>query len=60
MSDTPISQPALRRPALAQRLVLTAAAIGAGLVAAAAIGLWAYYGTAVFFETISAGLAACF
>lgn len=59
MSDTPISRPALRR-APVQRLVLTTAAIGAGLAAAAAIVLWAYYGTAVFFETISAGLAACF
>ena len=41
---------------------------GALLVAAAVIGvlvagtgaLWAHYGTAVFFETIRAGLVACF
>ena len=26
---------------------------------AAALGLWAYYGSAVFFETIAAGIAAC-
>lgn len=35
------------------------AAVGALLVAAT-LGLWAYYGTAVFFEVLSAGLAACF
>ncbi len=60
MSDAPISQPAPRRPALLQRMTVTAAAIGAGLVAAAAVGLWAHFGTAVFYETILAGLAACF
>ena len=27
---------------------------------AATLALWAYYGTAVFFETIRAGWAACF
>jgi hypothetical protein len=31
-----------------------------GLVLAATVGLWAHYGTAVFFETIRAGIAACF
>jgi len=31
-----------------------------GLLVVAALGLWAYYGTAVFFEVLSAGLAACF
>lgn len=36
--------------------------VGAVLVIAAAVGvvLWARLGTAVFFEMISAGLAACF
>jgi uncharacterized MnhB-related membrane protein len=38
--------------------------VAAGVaVAAALIGtvlLWAHYGTTVFFETIRAGLAACF
>jgi hypothetical protein len=39
------------------------AVIGAGLGAAlllGALGLWFHYGTAVFFETIAAGIAACF
>jgi hypothetical protein len=31
-----------------------------GLALAGSIGLWAHYGTAVFFETIRAGFAACF
>ena len=33
---------------------------GIGLVLAATVALWAHYGTAVFFETIRAGLVACF
>lgn len=32
----------------------------AGVLVAAAIALWAHYGTAVFFEMIRAGFAACF
>lgn len=60
MSDTPISQPPLKPPAPLQRMAVTAAAIGGGLVTAVAVGLWAHYGTAVFYETILAGLAACF
>jgi hypothetical protein len=31
-----------------------------GLVLAGTTALWAHYGTAVFFETIRAGLIACF
>jgi hypothetical protein len=30
------------------------------LLLAGTVALWAYYGTAVFYETILAGLAACF
>jgi hypothetical protein len=32
----------------------------AGLLVAATLGLWAHYGTAVFYEMILAGLAFCF
>jgi hypothetical protein len=39
-------------------LVLFAGA--AGMALAATIALWAHYGTAVFFEMIAAGIAACF
>jgi hypothetical protein len=34
------------------------AAVGAVLLAAT-LGLWAHYGTAVFYEMILSGLAAC-
>lgn len=30
------------------------------LLLAATVGLWAYFGTAVFFEVVRAGWAACF
>jgi hypothetical protein len=39
-------------------LLLVAAA--AGLLVAATIALWVHYGTAVFYEMIVAGIAACF
>ena len=39
-------------------ILLAAAVIGA--ILAGTIALWAHYGTAVFFETIRAGFAACF
>jgi hypothetical protein len=41
------------------RAVLAVAALFGGLFALALM-LWGYYGTAVFTETILAGLAACF
>ena len=34
-------------------------ALGAGLMAAT-LALWAYYGTAVFFEIVRTGWTACF
>jgi hypothetical protein len=48
--------------AVAPRRVVpaTLAAIAIGIVLAATVALWAHYGTAVFFETIRAGFAACF
>jgi hypothetical protein len=36
------------------------ACVGFGALAAAAVLLWARYGSAVFFEVIAAGLASCF
>lgn len=39
--------------------VLLAALIGGGMLAAA-IGLWGYYGTTVFFEMVRTGWIACF
>jgi hypothetical protein len=54
MPDSVLSSPARLRPAA------VAGVVAAGVVATATIVLWAYYGTAVFFETIAAGIAACF
>jgi hypothetical protein len=48
-----------RAPLTARPLVL-ALAIAGGLLAAATAALWLRYGTAVFVETIAAGLNACF
>jgi hypothetical protein len=31
-----------------------------GLLVAATVGLWAWYGTSVFFEVLRAGWSACF
>ena len=42
---------------LARPMIAAGAVFGALL--AATLGLWAYYGSAVFFETIAAGIAAC-
>ena len=44
----------------ASRPVLLVFAAGAGVLAAATVALWAYYGTAVFHEMILAGINACF
>ena len=44
-------------PLLSRPLMLIAAALG--IVLAATVALWAHYGTAVFYEMIVAGIAAC-
>jgi hypothetical protein len=46
-----------------RRVASAIVVIGAGLAAAlllGALGLWYHYGTAVFFEMIASGIAACF
>ena len=45
---------------VASRPVLFAVALGLGALAAGTVALWAHYGTAVFYETILAGINACF
>ena len=50
---------ALEPPRLVSRPMLLVAAV-AGMLIAATVALWVHYGTAVFFEVIAAGLAACF
>jgi len=44
---------------LARALVVGGAGLGAVLLLAAIV-LWAHYGSAVFFEMIASGFAACF
>ena len=54
MSDTATATPVrFTRP-------LMVAAAAAGLLLAGTVALWAHYGTAVFYETILAGIALCF
>jgi len=51
--------PALANAPLMSRPLVALAAF-AGVLIAATMVLWAHYGTAVFFEIIAAGIAACF
>ena len=51
--------PALASGSIAARPLLVIASL-AGVLVAATLGLWAYYGTAVFFEVVRAGWVACF
>lgn len=41
-------------------MIVWSAAVLGGLAGIAAAALWMYYGTTVFFEMITAGIAACF
>ncbi|MDQ2083352.1 hypothetical protein RA307_24485 [Xanthobacteraceae bacterium Astr-EGSB] len=54
---SPISERAGRQNL--SRTVVVAAAAFVGVATAAALGLWVHYGTAVFVETIVAGIQAC-
>ena len=51
--------PAIASTARLSRPLLLLALIG-GLVMAGTLALWAYYGTAVFFEMVRTGWVACF
>jgi hypothetical protein len=52
MPETATATPLAARP-----LILIAAV--AGIMLAGTVALWAHYGTAVFYEMIVAGIAAC-
>jgi hypothetical protein len=54
-----LAMPAIASTARLSRPLLLLALIG-GLVMAATLALWAYYGTAVFFEMVRTGWVACF
>jgi hypothetical protein len=47
-------------PRVTSRSAAIVMAAGTGVVAAGTAALWAHYGTAVFYETIIAGINACF
>ncbi len=51
--------PAIVSNATLSRPLLLVALLG-GAMLAATLGLWAYHGTAVFFEMVRAGWIACF
>lgn len=51
--------PAMVSNATLSRPVLLVAFAG-GVLVTATLGLWAYYGTAVFFEMVRTGWLACF
>jgi hypothetical protein len=53
MPEAALHSPFMTRPFLLVGVV-------SGVLIAAALVLWAHYGTAVFFEMIAAGIAACF
>jgi hypothetical protein len=55
-----IPQQVTEAPSRTARAATIAFAAGAGLLVAATAALWTYYGTAVFYETIIAGINACF
>jgi hypothetical protein len=59
--STQAEVPSGPRPArkLASVIVFAGAGLGAALLAGALV-LWFHYGTAVFFEMIASGIAACF
>jgi hypothetical protein len=59
IASTPQAVTQTSGSALARALVVGGAGFGAVLLLAALI-LWAHYGSAVFFEMIAAGFAACF
>jgi hypothetical protein len=52
-------QAGLPQRRIAQGIVMGGTGLGVAAVLGA-LGLWFHYGTAVFFETITAGLSACF
>jgi len=54
-----MSLPSSAVPSSLQPVLLVGAA-AAGIVLAATAGLWAWYGGAIFYEMVAAGLAACF
>jgi hypothetical protein len=55
-----IPQQVSQTPGRTVRVATIALAAACGLLVAGAAALWAHYGTAVFYETVIAGINACF
>lgn len=55
--STPHPLPAAPRP---MRLIAVVGGVIGAVILLGTLALWAHYGTAVFFEMISSGFAACF
>ena len=60
MSEKVMSENAANADIWPHRAALFLVAAVVGAIMAGTIALWAHYGTAIFFETIRAGLVACF
>jgi len=58
-NDEGMDMAAIISTASVSRPLLLIALLG-GAMLAATLGLWAYYGTAVFFEMVRTGWVACF
>jgi hypothetical protein len=59
LADDPMSDAATAEARRSWRPLAIAGSL-AGLLVAATVALWAFYGTAVFYEIILAGIAMCF
>jgi hypothetical protein len=57
-SQAPVPEVAGASPGISRPLLIVAAVFG--MLLAGTVALWAHYGTAVFYEMIVAGIAACF
>jgi hypothetical protein len=59
ISTQQLSGAAQPAPRIAPAIVVAGAVLGAAVLLGA-LALWVHYGTAVFFEMIASGVAACF
>ena len=60
MSEKIMSESAANADILPRRAAILLVSAVVGALLAGSVALWAHYGTAIFFETIRAGLLACF
>jgi hypothetical protein len=57
---SPSIQPSIQPWGRVGQAIVTGAAILGAVLLLGALALWFHYGTTVFFETIAAGISACF